>query len=61
VTERGAMLAINNSVASLAGIASSVVTGALIQDVPGARNYGLGFGLLGYWMIDPQRLRYAAT
>ena len=55
------MLAINNSVASLAGIASSVVTGALIQDVPGARNYGLGFGLLGYWMIDPQRLRYAAT
>jgi hypothetical protein len=45
---------------------------ALIQDLPGARGYELGFalcgvlmiagGLLGCWMIDPQRsLRYAAT
>ena len=71
-SQRGAMLAINNSVASLAGIAAPVVTGSLIQDLPGARGYELGFalcgvlmvvgGLFGYWMIDPQRsLRYAAT
>ena len=71
-SQRGAMLAINNSVASLAGIAAPVVTGSLIQDLPGALGYELGFalcgalmvvgGVLGYWMIDPQRsLRYAAT
>lgn len=69
-SQRGAMLAINNSVASLAGIAAPVVTGALIQDVSGARGFELGFslcgvlmvagGLLGFWMIDPGRsLRYA--
>jgi hypothetical protein len=45
---------------------------ALIQDLPGARGYELGFalcgvlmiagGLLGCWTIDPLRsLRYAAT
>jgi hypothetical protein len=71
-SQRGAMLAINNSVASLAGIAAPVVSGSLIQDLPGAGGYELGFalcgvlmvvgGLFGYWMIDPQRsLRYAAT
>jgi hypothetical protein len=71
-SQRGAMLAINNSVASLAGIAAPAVTGSLIQDLPGAHGYELGFalcgvlmvagGLLGYWMIDPQRsLRYAPT
>jgi dipeptide/tripeptide permease len=64
------MLAINNSVASLAGIAAPVVTGALIQNVSGARGFELGFalcgalklagGLLRFWMIDPGRsLRYA--
>lgn len=69
-SQRGAMLAINNSVASLAGIAAPVVTGALIQDVSGARGFELGLslcgalmvvgGLLGFWMIDPGRsLRYA--
>jgi len=69
-SQRGAMLAINNSVASLAGIAAPIVTGALIQDLPGPRGFELGFalcgalmvvgGLFGYWMIDPQRsLRYA--
>lgn len=68
--QRGSMLAINNSVASLAGIAAPVVTGALIQQVPGARGFELGFalcgalmvagGLLGLWLIDPGRpLRYA--
>ena len=64
-SQRGAMLAINNSVASLAGIAAPVLTGALIQNLPGARGFELGFalcgalmivgGLFGYWMIDPRR------
>jgi MFS family permease len=69
-SQRGAMLAINNSVASLAGIAAPVVTGAFIQDVPGAQGYELGFalcgalmiagGLFGFWLINPQRsVRYA--
>ncbi len=68
--QRGAMLAINNSVASLAGVAAPVVSGALIQHLPGARGYEMGFalsgalmiagGLFGFWMIDPGRsLRYA--
>ena len=63
-------LAIINSVASLAGIAAPVVTGALIQNVSGARGFELGFalcgalmvggGLLGLGMIDPGRsVRYA--
>ena len=70
VPQRGSMLAIINSVASLAGIAAPVVTGAPIQNVPGARGFELGFalcgalmvagGLLGSWMIDPGRsVRYA--
>lgn len=70
VPQRGAVLAINNSVASLAGIAAPIVTGALIQGLPGPRGFELGFafcgalmvvgGMFGYWMIDPQRsLRYA--
>ncbi len=69
-SQRGAMLAINNSVASLAGIAAPVATGSLIQNMPGPLGFELGFalcgalmvvgGLLGYWLIDPQRsLRYA--
>ena len=69
-SQRGAMLAINNSVASLAGIAAPVVTGAFIRDMSGAQGYELGFalcgalmiagGLFGFWLIDPQRsIRYA--
>ena len=63
--QRGAMLAINNSVASMAGIAAPVVTGALIQGIPGAAGYEVGFalcgglmvfgGLVGFWLIDPAR------
>jgi MFS family permease len=63
--QRGAMLAINNSIASMAGIAAPVATGRLIQDVPGASGYEIGFaicgglmvvgGLLGFWLIDPAR------
>ena len=69
-SQRGSMLAINNSVASLAGVAAPVVTGLFIQGVPGAQGYELGFalcgalmvagGLFGFWLINPQRsLRYA--
>jgi MFS family permease len=63
--QRGAMLAINNSIAAMAGIAAPVVTGALIQGIPGAAGYEIGFalcgaimvfgGLLGFWLIDPAR------
>jgi dipeptide/tripeptide permease len=63
--QRGAMLAINNSVASMAGIAAPVATGALIQGIPGAAGYEVGFalcgalmvfgGLIGFWLIDPAR------
>jgi len=69
-SQRGAILAINNSVASLAGIAAPVATGAFIRDMPGAQGYELGFalcgalmiagGIFGFWLIDPQRsIRYA--
>jgi MFS family permease len=64
-SQRGAMLAINNSIASMAGIAAPVATGALIQGIPGAAGYETGFalcgglmvcgGLVGYWLIDPAR------
>jgi len=68
--QRGAMLAINNSVASLVGVAAPVVSGVLIQHLPGAQGYEMGFafsgalmiagGLFSFWMIDPGRsLRYA--
>jgi MFS family permease len=63
--QRGAMLAINNSIASMAGIAAPVATGVVIQGVPGASGYEIGFalcgalmvggGLLGFWLIDPAR------
>ncbi|THD61219.1 MAG: MFS transporter [Bradyrhizobium sp.] len=49
--QRGAMLAINNSIASLAGIAAPFVTAALIQDLSGARGYEAGFALCGGLMI----------
>jgi MFS family permease len=63
--QRGAMLAINNSIASMAGIAAPVASGSLIQGIPGAAGYETGFalcgglmivgGLLGFWLIDPAR------
>jgi hypothetical protein len=47
----------------MTGIAAPVATGRLIQDVPGASGYEIGFalcgrlmvvgGLLGFWLIDP--------
>ena len=54
----------------LAGIAAPAVSGTLIQHLPGAQGYEMGFalsgvlmvagGLFGFWMIDPGRsVRYA--
>jgi MFS family permease len=63
--QRGAMLAIINSIASMAGVVAPLATGALIQGVSGASGYETGFalcgglmvlgGLLGFWLIDPAR------
>jgi MFS family permease len=63
--QRGAMLAIINSIASMAGVVAPLATGALIQGVSGASGYETGFalcgglmvlgGLLGFWLIDPTR------
>lgn len=71
VSQRGAMLAINNSVASLAGIAAPVVTGTLIQDIAGARGFEIGFalcgglmvlcGLFGFFAIDPESSQRASA
>ncbi|WP_218511025.1 MFS transporter [Variovorax sp. dw_308] len=48
-TQRGAMLAILNSVASIAGVLSPVITGSLIQSTSGdiASGYEHGFALSG--------------
>jgi MFS family permease len=63
--QRGAMLAIINSIASMAGVVAPLATGALIQGASGASGYETGFalcgglmvlgGLLGFWLIDPAR------
>ncbi|NLP62597.1 MFS transporter [Paraburkholderia sacchari] len=45
--QRGAILAIGNSVASLAGMIAPVVMGRLVQGMPGAHGYEAGFALCG--------------
>ncbi|PIF74806.1 sugar phosphate permease [Variovorax sp. 54] len=66
-TQRGGMLAVENSVASLAGIAAPVVMGRLIEanQAVAAHGYELGFavsgglliagGLLGLVLVNPAR------
>lgn len=67
VTQRGSVLAIDNSVASIAGILAPVVTGFLIQYVVGATpatGYEYGFavtgailafgGIIGWLLLDPR-------
>jgi MFS family permease len=49
--QRGAMLAIANSVASLAGILAPMLTGQFIQANVGARGYEISFGLCGALLI----------
>jgi MFS family permease len=68
--QRGAMLAVNNSVASLAGIVAPIVAGALIRNIPGAAGYETSFalcgglmvlgGLAGFLLIDPEKSKRAA-
>jgi len=63
--QRGAILAIDNSVASMAGALAPLVSGLLIERFEGARGYELGFatcgalmvvgGLLGGWLAKPER------
>ena len=65
LSRRGAVLAINNSVAAMAGVFAPALTGKFVQDMPGATGYEMGFalcgglmmlgGILGFWLIDPVR------
>ena len=50
-SRRGAVLAIDNSIASLAGVLAPAVSGALIQATPGGAGFEHGFALTGVLMI----------
>ncbi|MEJ8846356.1 MFS transporter [Variovorax rhizosphaerae] len=50
-SRRGAVLAIDNSIASLAGVLAPAVSGALIQAAAGAAGFQHGFGLTGALMV----------
>nr|WP_213958297.1 MULTISPECIES: MFS transporter [unclassified Variovorax] len=50
-SRRGAVLAIDNSIASLAGVLAPAVSGKLIQSAAGAAGFELGFALTGILMI----------
>jgi MFS family permease len=64
-SQRGAILAIDNSIASLAGVIAPVLMGYYVQHAQGAAGYHTGFavcgvmmvigGLLGAWLVDPER------
>ncbi|MDX6012221.1 MFS transporter [Cupriavidus necator] len=49
--QRGAILAIDASVSSLAGVLAPLVTGVLVQNVPGARGFELGLAVCGAIMV----------
>ncbi|MCO4865052.1 MFS transporter [Cupriavidus sp. WGlv3] len=49
--QRGAVLAIDASVSSVAGVLAPLVTGVLVQNVPGARGFELGLALCGAIMV----------
>ncbi|MEJ8855608.1 MFS transporter [Variovorax robiniae] len=63
-SRRGAVLAIDNSIASLAGVMAPAVSGALIQAAPGAIGFEHGFaltgalmivgGIVGFFIVDPE-------
>jgi MFS family permease len=65
--QRGAVLAIDASVSSVAGVLAPLVTGLLVQNAPGARGFELGLALCGAIMVvaalaglrvvDPERSR----
>ena len=64
-SRRGAVLAIDNSIASLAGVLAPAVSGALIQATPGAIGFEHGFaltgllmvvgGIVGFFIVDPEK------
>lgn len=64
-TQRGAVLAIDNSIASLAGVVAPMLMGYYVQHQTGVAGYQTGFmvcgvamvlgGLLGAWMVNPER------
>lgn len=63
--QRGAVLAIDNSIASFAGVAAPILMGYYVQHAEGVSGYHTGFavcgvmmvlgGLVSAWMIDPER------
>jgi len=65
--QRGALLAIDASISSVAGILAPLVTGYLVQSVSGGRGYEMGFavcgvlmvagGLVGVALINPEKSR----
>jgi MFS family permease len=66
-SRRGAMLAITNSIATLAGLVAPAAMGKLLGVVANDRGYEIGFaatgvllilaGLAGYALLDPRRSR----
>jgi MFS family permease len=62
---RGALLALDNSIASLAGVLAPAISGRLIELYPGAHGFELGFlltgllliagGIVGWIVVDPER------
>jgi MFS family permease len=49
--QRGAILAIDNSIASIAGALAPLVTGFLVQGMSGSRGYDIGFAVCGAMML----------
>ncbi|MBP0631174.1 MFS transporter [Cupriavidus sp. AcVe19-1a] len=50
-SQRGAILAIDNSIASFAGVLAPLVTGFLVQGMSGSAGYEAGFALCGLLMV----------
>ncbi len=51
VSQRGAILAIDNSIASIAGMLAPLVSAHFIQVIPGAAGYQAGFAFCGVLMV----------
>lgn len=50
-SQRGAILAIDNSIASFAGVLAPLVTGFLVQGMAGSAGYEAGFAVCGLLMV----------
>ncbi|AJG19682.1 MFS transporter [Cupriavidus basilensis] len=51
VSQRGGILAIDNSIASFAGVLAPLVTGFLVQGMTGSQGYEAGFAICGLLMV----------